>query len=87
MKTNKRHANKNDVHGKYVLGIPASDKLVAKVKELSDFVQSLNLPLEQNDRLVELTLAQMRAIQTEAFSEGFKLGCEHAEWEARERED
>ena len=48
---------------------------------------ALNLPLEQNDRLVELVLAQMRAIQTEAFSEGFKLGCEHAEWEARERED
>ena len=68
-----------------MFGIPASDKLVAKVKELSDFVQSLNLPLEQNDRL--LVLAQMRAIQTEAFSEGFKLGCEHAEWEARERED
>ena len=52
MKTNKRHANKNGVHGKYVFGIPASDKLVANVKELSDFVQSLNLSLEQNDRLV-----------------------------------
>lgn len=87
MKTNKRHANKKGDHVKYVLELPASDKLVAKVKELSDFVQSLNLPLEQNDRLVELVLAQMRAIQTEAFSEGFKLGCEHAEWEARERED
>ncbi len=87
MRTNKRHANKNGVHGKYVLGIPASDKLVANVKELSDFVQSLNLPLEQNDRLVELILAQMRSIQTEAFSEGFELGCEHAEWEARGHED
>lgn len=87
MKTNKRHANKNGVHGKYVLGIPASDKLIAKVKELSDFVQSLNLPLEQNDRLVELMLAQMRAVQTEALSEGFDLGYDHAKWEARERED
>ena len=87
MKTNKRHANKKGDHVKYVLGIPASDKLIAKVKELSDFVQSLNLPLEQNDRLVELMIAQMRAVQTEALSEGFKLGCDHAEWKAREHED
>lgn len=88
MRTNKRHANKNGVHGKYVLGIPASDKLVAEVEEVSDFIQQLSLPLEQNDRLVELLLTLMKITQTEASVQGFELGYEHAVvWEAGKNEN
>lgn len=88
MKTNKKHANKKGDHVKYVLGIPASDRLVAQVKDVSDFVQQLSLPLEQNDRLVELLLTLMKITQTEASVQGFELGYEHAVvWEAGKNEN
>lgn len=87
MKTNKRHANKKGDHVKYVLGIPASDRLVAQVKDVSDFVQQLSLPLEQNDRLVELLLTLMKTALTEASVQGFESGYDHAVWEAGKNEN
>lgn len=52
-------------------------------QELSDYIKSLNLTHEQNDKLISLTVKQVEITETEAFWQGFVKG---RTFEAREVE-
>lgn len=51
------------------------------VNKLSSFICSLNLPVDQNDKLVALVIEQVQVAEKGAFAHGFRMGLEHAKWE------
>lgn len=61
-----------------------SEEFKAAAQQLSDFMDLLNLPSHLHNRLVELTIAQVDAAETNAYSQGFWLGLEYGRYEAEE---
>lgn len=51
---------------------------------LGDFVNTLNLPTDKHNRLVELTIAQVDVAERSAFKQGFVLGRDYGHYEATE---
>lgn len=59
-----------------------SEEFRAAAQALGDFMNSLNLPSHQHNRLVDLTIAQVGAAEESAFKQGFGLGLEYGRYEA-----
>ena len=59
-----------------LLKIERGEEFLQAAKNLSDFMNVLNLPVEKHNRLVELTLAQTLAAERNAFFEGCRF-CRH----------
>ncbi len=62
-----------------------SEEFKAAAKALGDFMNSLNLPADKHNRLVELTIAQVDAAEHGAYIQGVGLGLDYARFEASER--
>lgn len=56
-----------------------SEEFKAAAKALSDFMNTLNLPADKHNRLVDLTVAQVEAAEHSAYEQGFMLGFECGE--------
>lgn len=56
----------------------------AAAQALGDFMNTLNLPADKHNRLVELAIAQIDAAEESAFKQGFVLGVEYGRYEASE---
>ncbi len=50
-------------------------------KELSEFIHSLPLSAEDNDRLINLVIDQVCEAERGAFANGFRMGREFDQWE------
>lgn len=59
-----------------LLQIERGEEFLQAARELSDFIKDLNLPNEQNDKLVKLVVAQTLAAERNAFFEGGRIGLE-----------
>lgn len=58
-----------------------STEFKAAARELSDFMNLLNLPADMHNKLVDLTVAQVCAAERNAYSQGFGLGLDYARYE------
>jgi len=56
-----------------LLKIERGEEFLQAAKNLSDFMNALNLPVEKHNRLVELTLSQTLAAERNAFFEGCRF--------------
>lgn len=63
-----------------------SEEFKAAAQALSDFMNTLNLPADKHNRLVELTVAQVDATEESAFKQGFGLGLGYGRFEAAENQ-
>lgn len=61
-----------------------SEGFKAAAQALGDFMNTLNLPADMHNRLVDLTIAQVGAAEESAFKQGFGLGLEYGRYEAAE---
>lgn len=61
------------------------EEFKAAAQALSDFMNTLNLPADKHNRLVELTVEQVAAAERSAYSQGFGLGLECGRYEAAEK--
>ena len=61
-----------------------SKEFLEAAQVLGDFMNTLNLPADQHNRLVELTIAQVGAAEESAYKQGFGLGLEYGRYEAAE---
>ena len=59
-----------------------SDEFKAAAQVLGDFMNSLNLPADKHNRLVELIVAQVGAAEESAFKQGVGLGLEYGRYES-----
>lgn len=50
-------------------------------QELSDFIHTLPLSVEQNDKLVKLMIDQVQEAERGAFGQGLCMGTEYERWE------
>lgn len=50
-------------------------------KELSEFIHSLPLSAENNNRLIDLMVDQVCEAERGAFVQGFRMGREFDQWE------
>ena len=62
-----------------------SEEFKVAAQALGDFMNTLNLPADKHNRLVELTVAQVEAAEHSAYSQGFGLGLECGRYEAAEK--
>ena len=62
-----------------------SEDFKAAAQALSDFMNTLNLPADKHNRLVDLTVAQVDAAEESAFKQGFGLGLEYGRYEATQK--
>lgn len=53
----------------------------AAAQALSDFINTLDLPADKHNQLVDLTIAQVGAAEESAFKQGFGLGLEYGRYE------
>lgn len=63
-----------------------SEEFKAAAQALGDFMNTLNLPADKHNRLVELTVAQVAAAEHSAYSQGFGLGLGYGRFEAAENQ-
>lgn len=56
-------------------------------QQLSDYIKTLPLDQHSNDRLVALMVEQVQQAEKGAFSQGFRMGKEYADWEADHTEE
>lgn len=61
-----------------------SEEFKAAAQALGDFMNTLNLPADKHNRLVELTVAQVGVAEEGAFKQGFGLGLGCGRYEAAE---
>lgn len=61
------------------------EEFKAAAQTLSDFMSTLNLPADQHNQLVKLTVAQVEAAERSAYSQGFCLGYEFGCYEAAQK--
>lgn len=54
-------------------------------RELSDYIWSLPLTAEQNDRLVSLIVRQVQVAEKGGFIQGFTFGQDFGDWESKQR--
>lgn len=66
--------------------IERSEEFVKAAQELGDFMNSLHLPANQHNRLVDLTSAQVLAAELGAFHQGIGLGLEYGRYEAKHQQ-
>lgn len=66
--------------------IERSEEFLKAAKELGDFMNALQLPASQHNKLVGLTIAQVQAAELGAFRHGIRLGREYVRWEAEHPE-
>lgn len=59
-----------------------SEEFKAAAQVLGDFMNSLNLPADKHNRLVELIVAQVGAAEESAFKQGVGLGLEYGRYES-----
>ena len=64
---------KNPLEGT-LFEIPRSEQFYSAAKDLSKFIIGLPLSCEQNGKLIDLVLEQVRVAERGAFAEGLKLG-------------
>lgn len=60
------------------------EEFKAAAQALGDFMNTLNLPANEHNKLVALTIAQVDAAEESAFKQGFGLGLEYGRYEAEE---
>lgn len=58
------------------------EELRAAAQVLGDFMNTLNLPADKHNRLVDLTVAQVLAAEESAWRQGFGLGLDYGRYEA-----
>ncbi len=56
-------------------------------RELSDYIWSLPLTAEQNDRLISLTVRQVQVAEKGGFIQGFTFGQDFVDWESKQRKN
>ena len=56
--------------------IERTQEFLEAAKRLSDFISSLPLNKEQNDRLVHEMIEQIQLAERSAFMQGFEIGLE-----------
>ena len=61
-----------------------SEEFKAAAQALSDFMNTLNLPADKHNRLVDLTVAQVGIAEESAFKQGFGLGVDYGRYEVAE---
>lgn len=61
------------------------EEFKAAAQTLSDFMSALNLPADQHNQLVKLTVAQVEAAERSAYSQGFCLGYEFGCYETAQK--
>lgn len=66
--------------------IDRNEEMLSAARKLSDFINTLNLPADQHNQLVELMIAQVLAAERNAFFEGGRLGVECGKYEAEHPE-
>ena len=57
----------------------------AAAQALGDFMNTLNLPADKHNKLVDLTIAQVDAAEESAFKQGFGLGLGYGRYEAAQK--
>lgn len=62
-----------------------SEEFKAAAQALGDFMNTLNLPADKHNRLVELTVAQVDTAEESAFKQGFGLGLGYGRYEAAQK--
>lgn len=61
-------------YGEYEINIPMSEESKAAALEASNYIAALNLPKEQNDRMIALLVNHVSITRKDAFWRGFELG-------------
>lgn len=61
-------------YGDYEIKVPMSEESEAAALEASNYIAGLNLPKEQNDRMIELLVKHFSISKKDAFLKGFELG-------------
>lgn len=59
----------------------------AAAQVLGDFMNTLNLPADKHNRLVDLTVAQVLAAEKGAWRQGLELGLDYGRYEAAETDE
>ncbi len=59
-----------------------SEEFKVAAQALGDFMNSLNLPADKHNRLMELTVAQVDVAEESAFKQGVGLGLEYGRYES-----
>ena len=77
------HGNIIDLEPKLI--IEKSPELLESAKGLGDFIKSLPLSVEDNNRLVYWIVEQVDLSAKNGFSQGIKLAREIAKWEAEQK--
>ena len=70
---------------KELVEIEQTEDFYAAAKTLSEFIKTLPLGTEDNDRLIALMVEQVRAAEQGAFLYGFKLGATFAAEQKKKR--
>lgn len=63
------------------IGIERTADFFDSAQQLSEFIHGLPLDQPTNDRLVALMVEQVQQAEKGAFSHGFRMGMDYAEWE------
>lgn len=63
--------------------IEHGEECLKVARELSKYISNLPLSVEQNNRLVQLMIAQVEAAERGAFSQGAKVGMEYGRYESQ----
>lgn len=56
-------------------------------KQVSDLINDLHLPKEQNDRLIAALVVHVNAAEDSGFRFGFGLGLDYSRYEAAHKDD
>lgn len=64
------------------LVIERTESFYSTAMELSDFISTLPISRKENDRLIALIIQQVQTGEQGAFSQGFRMGKEFADWES-----
>ncbi|VYT17475.1 Uncharacterised protein [uncultured Anaerotruncus sp.] len=60
--------------------IERGEEFYQAAKELSEFIHSLPLSVEDNDRLIGMMVDQVLSAEWNAFSKGLRMGVDLAKW-------
>ena len=62
------------------LTVERTESFYSTARELSDFIASLPINRDENDRLIALIIRQVQDGEQGAFAQGLRLGKEFANW-------
>lgn len=66
----------NPVHGENAIELDRTNDFLSAAKLMGEFINTLDLPADQHNRLVELAVLQTLAAEQSGFYEGLKMGAE-----------